>query len=163
MSEGFAPPAGARAASLEVRQPTLSQLDALYAVERAAHGAHGWSRALLEAELTSERAHIWAAYDATLEGEIAAFIVVWEIAGEIELQDVATHPARQRRGIARALLGALLDEVAGRGFGPVLLEVRAHNAPAIALYEGLGFSQVGRRARYYADGADALLMRWSAP
>lgn len=38
------------------------------------------------------------------------------------------------------------------------LEVRAGNAAAVALYRRLGFEEVGRRRRYYADGSDALLM-----
>jgi hypothetical protein len=39
------------------------------------------------------------------------------------------------------------------------LEVKAHNQRAIRLYERLGFQAVGRRAKFYACGADALLMR----
>ena len=39
-----------------------------------------------------------------------------------------------------------------------MLEVRASNAAAIALYEQLGFQHVGRRRGYYPDGEDACLM-----
>jgi ribosomal protein S18 acetylase RimI-like enzyme len=38
------------------------------------------------------------------------------------------------------------------------LEVRADNAGALALYHAHGFLEAGRRPRYYADGADAVLM-----
>ena len=39
------------------------------------------------------------------------------------------------------------------------LEVRRSNAAAIALYQGLGYRQVGMRPRYYAEeNEDALLM-----
>jgi ribosomal-protein-alanine N-acetyltransferase len=42
----------------------------------------------------------------------------------------------------------------------VLLEVRASNAPALSLYRALGFEELYRRARYYADtGEDAVVMR----
>jgi RimJ/RimL family protein N-acetyltransferase len=44
-----------------------------------------------------------------------------------------------------------------------VLEVKAHNARAINLYRHLGFAAVGRRARFYADGADALLMARPPP
>jgi ribosomal-protein-alanine N-acetyltransferase len=42
----------------------------------------------------------------------------------------------------------------------VVLEVRAGSAGAAALYAGLGFTQAGRRPRYYRDpDEDALIMR----
>ena len=42
----------------------------------------------------------------------------------------------------------------------LLLEVRVSNAPAIRLYEKLGFVQVGRRPRYYTNPReDALILR----
>lgn len=39
-----------------------------------------------------------------------------------------------------------------------ILEVRTDNAPALALYTGLGMQVVGRRWRYYGD-SDALLLQ----
>jgi ribosomal-protein-alanine N-acetyltransferase len=38
------------------------------------------------------------------------------------------------------------------------LEVKTHNSRAIRLYKRLGFQEVGRRPKFYACGADALLM-----
>ncbi|NVN31455.1 ribosomal-protein-alanine acetyltransferase, partial [Endobacter medicaginis] len=40
----------------------------------------------------------------------------------------------------------------------LFIEVAAGNGPAIALYRGCGFVEVGRRRRYYPDGDDALVM-----
>ena len=40
------------------------------------------------------------------------------------------------------------------------LEVRAANAPAIALYEKTGFAEIGRRKNYYRiPKVDALILR----
>ena len=39
----------------------------------------------------------------------------------------------------------------------VTLEVRASNAPAIALYESFGFELVGARKKYYENKEDAIL------
>ena len=51
-----------------------------------------------------------------------------------------------------------------RSGGSALLEVRASNAAAIAMYQRhLGFATVGRRRGYYADGEDALLMALPMP
>ena len=46
-----------------------------------------------------------------------------------------------------------------RGVATIFLDVSERNVPARHLYERAGYREVGRRRRYYADGADALLMR----
>lgn len=79
--------------------------------------------------------------------------------GEAELLTLAVAPAARRRGLGRALVGTVLAEAAGRGAARLFLEVKADNAPAIALYRAAGCIEVGRRRRYYADGTDALVLR----
>lgn len=75
---------------------------------------------------------------------------------EYEIHTIGVDPAYQGRGIGRSMMAELL----GHADGVVYLEVRTDNAPAIALYESLGFSTVGLRKRYYrASGADAFTMQ----
>ena len=75
---------------------------------------------------------------------------------EYEIHTIGVDPAHQGTGIGRSLMAELL----GHADGVVYLEVRTDNAPAIALYDSLGFSTVGLRRRYYrASGADAFTMR----
>lgn len=76
--------------------------------------------------------------------------------GEIHLVLVA--PAERRRGLGAALVDACVRAAAARGVGRLFLEVAALNAPARRLYARLGFVEVGRRARYYPDGDDALVL-----
>jgi tRNA threonylcarbamoyl adenosine modification protein YeaZ/ribosomal-protein-alanine acetyltransferase len=79
---------------------------------------------------------------------------------EYEVHTIGVDPAYQGRGIGRRLLDELLKFAAG---GVVHLEVRTDNAPAIALYRSMGFTQVGVRRRYYRiSGADAYTMRREA-
>lgn len=76
---------------------------------------------------------------------------------EYEIHTVGVDPAAQGRGVGRRLLDDLLG-YAGRG--TVFLEVRTDNAPAIGLYESVGFVTVGIRKRYYrVSGADAYTMQ----
>ena len=68
-----------------------------------------------------------------------------------ELDSVAVDPAARRRGIATALVRAMLDWAEKNGAFHFSLEVRASNSAAIALYRQLGLREEGRRLRYYAD------------
>ncbi len=79
--------------------------------------------------------------------------------GEAELLTLAVAPEARRRGRARALVAAAMRQAARSGAAAMFLEVHAGNAAARALYASLGFEIVGRRAAYYADGGDALVLR----
>ena len=79
---------------------------------------------------------------------------------EYEVHTIGVDPAYQRRGVGRLLLDELLNFAAD---AVVHLEVRTDNAPAIALYRSVGFTEVGLRRRYYrVSGADAYTMRREA-
>ena len=80
------------------------------------------------------------------------------VAGEAQIANVAVSPAFRRQGIAKALLSALLGELAASGYSAATLEVRPSNAPARALYAGFGFVCEGVRRRFYSDGEDALVL-----
>jgi N6-L-threonylcarbamoyladenine synthase len=90
--------------------------------------------------------------------EPVGFLLADRVRDEVHVLAVAVVPERRRRGIARALVLAALARAAGEGAARAHLEVRAGNAPALSLYRGLGFAEVGRRPRYYTDGEDALLL-----
>jgi ribosomal-protein-alanine N-acetyltransferase len=77
-----------------------------------------------------------------------------------ELESVVVSAATRRLGIGRALCHAVLDWSRSQGATEIILEVRAASTGPIALYTALGFTQTGRRPRYYRDPEDdALAMR----
>jgi len=80
-------------------------------------------------------------------------------ADQSEILTIAVRPPARGQGVGRALLDALLAEAANRGAMDLFLEVAEPNVAARALYTGAGADEVGRRRRYYADGADALVLR----
>lgn len=101
----------------------------------------------------------WVARDAT--GTPVAMLCVQAAADEAEVYRIGVLPAARRRGIARQLMAAAGEALRAAGMRRVFLEVRAGNAPAIALYASLGFAPCGTRAGYYsAPAEDALLMEW---
>ena len=76
-----------------------------------------------------------------------------------EIVDIRVRRDERRNGLATRLLKASFDAL--NGVEKVILEVRAGNTAARALYERMGFQTVGHRADYYATNQgreDALLM-----
>jgi ribosomal-protein-alanine N-acetyltransferase len=139
---------------------TVEDLEAVMRIERSAH-QRPWSDDLVRRELD----HEWSTVLLILEGEsadsesIAGYIIFWMVHDEIHILNVATDPARRRRGLGRALMASAESLGMERGATLSTLEVRKSNEPAIALYRGLGYRQVGLRPRYYADNnEDALVM-----
>lgn len=86
-------------------------------------------------------------------------IMVRTVADEAEVLTLAVIPAMRRRGVAATLLRQAMTEAVARGAGALFLEVSTRNAAAQALYRRFGFTEVGRRRRYYPDGSDALVLR----
>ena len=81
-------------------------------------------------------------------------------AGEAEVLTIAVHPTREGNGLGAALLTELLREAARRHCDEVVLEVRADNNRAQALYRRFGFVQIGIRRGYYQPAnVDAWVMR----
>ena len=73
--------------------------------------------------------------------------------------NVAVSPDFRRKGIGRQLIQALTERAQQAQLAFVTLEVRASNAPAIALYTAAGYGLVGRRKNFYRDPTeDAILM-----
>jgi ribosomal protein S18 acetylase RimI-like enzyme len=69
-------------------------------------------------------------------------------AGEWELSYVGVAPAARRRGHGRALVRKAIAEAHSAGADTLTVSVDARNAPALDLYESLGFAEFDRRDVY---------------
>ena len=115
-----------------------------------------WSLDIIKVLLQSENAVCFGAFDGDV---LAGYVCLEWVLDEGSLTDIATSPEQRKKGIAKALMQALLSEAEQRGLQFVTLEVRESNQPAINLYRSFGFDDVGKRPRYYKDPVeDALLM-----
>jgi len=83
------------------------------------------------------------------EGAVAGYVGLITVLDEGDIANVAVAPEFRRRGLAEALLRKLLADGEAAGLRKFFLEVREHNAPAVALYEKLGFRRIGLRKDYY--------------
>jgi ribosomal-protein-alanine N-acetyltransferase len=94
--------------------------------------------------------------------EPEAFLIGRAVAGEAELLTLAVAPQARRRGLGARLVQRFLYQARLRSAETAFLEVAAGNAPAIALYSGMGFARTGLRPGYYRSPgqapADALIL-----
>lgn len=119
----------------------------------------GWSPAAMSVFLSEPASLAFAATDAA---GMAGFLLARLIADEAEVLSIGVARRSQRSGVARRMMLALVDAAVAGGARRIFLDVASDNAPALALYRGLGWADTGRRRGYYprtgATPADALLL-----
>jgi ribosomal-protein-alanine N-acetyltransferase len=94
-----------------------------------------------------------------LPGEVIGFLNGWIVADEFQLNNIGVSPLTRRQGIGSSLLLAALELAQMRGAVRGVLEVRASNTVAQALYRRFGFASDGIRTNYYHNPPDhGLLM-----
>jgi len=118
-----------------------------------------WNAASLGRELGRQDSRIWLASGAPDRG-VVGFLVARRVLDELHVFDLAVAASHRRLGLGRALVREALAWARELGLRAALLELRASNRAALALYRSCGFMEVGRRPRYYPAGEDALLMTW---
>ena len=118
--------------------------------------ADPWSANSIASELNNPLA-LWLV--AVEDGDLIGYIGSQSVMGESDMMNVAVHPDHRRKGLGEMLVLALCEALSGENTS-LALEVRSSNAPAISLYEKLGFVQVGLRRNYYRNPKeDALILR----
>ena len=106
-----------------------------------------WSSAALAEHLHNPHAVLYAAVGA--DGCVLGYAGMHHVGDEGYIDNVAVDPTARRQGVARALMAALTAYGRERALYRLTLEVRASNAAALALYEGIGFVRDGVRPRFY--------------
>ena len=116
-----------------------------------------WSENSIASEVDNPLSYWLVAED---DGRIAGYVGSQSVLDTADMMNLAVSPDYRRQGIGQALVNALADHLRQKNVIALLLEVRVSNEPAIALYQKLGFVQVGRRPRYYHNPReDALILR----
>lgn len=148
---------------LQLRPMSINDAEQVAQLELEAYvgGVHDvWSRAQFEEELCVQGSSWWVAHDM---GTILGFAGAVLAGDSLDVLDVAVSPDHRRRGIAQRLLRRLAYDGHVLGAQRMTLEVAESNDAARALYETLGFAQVGLRRNYYGQGNDALTMAVALP
>ena len=134
-----------------IKEATLCDVAEILRIEQACFSTP-WTEQGIRESIENENTHL---YLALADGKTAGYMGVQIFSGEGYVTNVATLPAYRRQGVAKALI----ERVLGNEMDFLTLEVRESNAPAIALYESLGFARVGVRPHFYRNpDENALLM-----
>lgn len=116
--------------------------------------AHYWVLAIAPHYAPPSAAPATAAVDEI----VVAYGGYWALGDEAHVVSIAVDPAWRRQRLGEWLLWEMISAAATRQVTAMTLEVRAPNRGAAALYEKIGFREVGLRKRYYRDnGNDARL------
>lgn len=148
-----------------VRSALPADLPAILAIAGQSPEAPCWPSSAWAAFLTPElsapplvRTCLVAESEESILGFAAASALLDGQENRCGLESVAVAPAARRRGVASVLLQQILLWAEAQGARQLALEVRAGNAPALALYQRFGFHTEARRPRYYRDPEDDALL-----
>lgn len=139
-----------------IRKMNLGDVSAIAELEKLCF-SDPWSENSIASEVEN-RLSYWLV--AEVDGVVAGYVGSQTVLDASDMMNLAVSPDYRRQGIGQALVNALVEHLQQNKVIALLLEVRVSNTPAIALYESLGFEQVGRRPKYYHNPReDALILR----
>jgi len=131
-----------------IRLGTVDDIDAVFDLNKQLFSEKWSKKSFLDVMQLGFNLYVHEqASQPALPMQLTGYILSQDILDEVHIMQVAVAPAYQRQGIANALSLQLLK--AKQDFQLILLEVRASNMAAQALYNKLGFLEIGRRKSYY--------------
>ena len=144
---------------MNLRALRWTDIDRLVELEQAAFGAHAWTAPTWWAELAARPRRDYVVVESEPE-RVVGYAGLDHGGGVADVMTIAVDPAAQGSGVGRVLLDELVHRAGSQGAEALLLEVRADNDRARALYESNGFEVISVRRRYYQpEGVDAVIMR----
>ena len=140
-------------------------IQAVANIEALVQPHDAWTEQTLAEMLAQDSTHIMIVYKPEEEAgyKIVGYCLYQVVFEQAEILRIGTHPDYQRQGIASQLFATLNNELINNKVESLLLEVRADNAPALALYEQQAFAVIHTRKNYYQlphqPSVDALIMQ----
>ncbi len=141
---------------VEIRRLTLADVEEVSILEAKVFSMP-WS-AKDFANLAEDRNSLY--FVAEEEGKIIGVCGVTNISGDGDINNVAVEERYRGRGIATMLLEEMILQGTELGIENFTLEVRVSNAPAIHVYEKLGFVSEGIRPRFYEKPVEDAMIMW---
>ena len=141
-------------------------LQAVANIETLVQPEDPWTEQTLAEMLAQDSTHIMIVYKPEGKADnnkVIGYCLYQVIFEQAEILRIGTHPDYQRQSIGSQVFATLNNELINNKVESLLLEVRADNAPALALYERQGFVVIHKRKSYYQlpdrPAIDALIMQ----
>jgi ribosomal-protein-alanine N-acetyltransferase len=128
---------------MRLRRMTTADLPSVIAIERKNY-QFPWTEDIFR-DCFKARYSCWVCEELD---NILGYSIVSIAVGEAHILNICVDPAEQNQGIGRKMLENLIEVARGRA-ETIFLEVRPSNLGAIALYEKMGFNEIGIRKGYY--------------
>ena len=144
----------------QIRPASADDLLQMQSLDRSSNALSSWKEADFISSLSGR--YLTLVAEINSDCELGGFVVASRVGDEGEIMNIAVAMAYRRQGLGRTLLKSVFQKLRSEAVRECFLDVREHNACAIALYQSLGFVECGRRADYYPvadEREDALLMR----
>jgi len=140
-----------------IRAASLADLDRLVEIEECSFSGDKLSKRSLKHLITKGHAIVLVIEkDKQIAGDIV--VLLHRNTSLARIYSLAIDPSFRRQGLANQLISEAERTAAESGSFFMRLEVRIDNDSAITLYRSLGYQDIGRKADYYEDGAEALRM-----
>ena len=140
----------------------LAAIEAVAATEAVIQQQEPWSNQTLIDLLEQDSIQLMIMNNRAND-KVVGYCLYQVLFEQAEILRIGTHPDYQRQGIASQIFAELNEVLETQQVEALLLEVRADNTAAIALYEQQGFTVIHRRKGYYQLGLksaiDALIMQ----
>jgi ribosomal-protein-alanine N-acetyltransferase len=133
-----------------------ADLDAVLEIESVSH-IHPWTRGNFTDSLAAGH---WAycirpQVDEAIKGSyldpaiLWAYCILFPAVDELHLLNITVSPKLRKLGLGSRMMAAIEGVAAQQNFPRIILEVRPSNLAALALYENLGYAEIGLRKNYY--------------
>lgn len=138
----------------------LLSVEAIAAIEALIQPQAPWHYAAFSELLAQDSVQLLVGFN---EDSVVGYCLYQAVFEQAEILRIGTHPEYQRQGIASRMFATLHEDLMNNEVTSLLLEVRADNHSAIALYQQQGFAVIHRRRGYYQQAhlpaIDALIMQ----
>ena len=128
---------------MRLRKMNRSDLTQVVAIEKMCY-AFPWGEDIFR-DCLNMRYQCWVC---ELGDDVLGYGIMSMAVGDAHILNLCVSPKEQKQGIGRKILEHLIS-IAKKEAEQMFLEVRPSNLGAIALYDSVGFNEIGLRKGYY--------------